>query len=263
MMHTYIECRKTPEEEELTKKLAELALLESTLVQKELELRTLQAQLRVFQGEYFRIVGILYAELDGIKAEILEFLQRWNSKDDEAQKRARQARTRAEESAREARGFLEKEKPKKFSPSESLKNLYRRVAKSIHPDLATDETECARRQRLMAEANRAYEDGNEARLEAILRGWESSPEGVKGEGVGAELIRVIRKIAQVEERLEAIEREITKLKGSGLYQLKLKVEEAEGKGKDLLAEMAWELNNEIFFAKEKLKDLRASGGRCV
>ena len=105
----------------------------------------------MFEAEYFRIVGIRYAELDRIKAEILAFQARRDPKDDEARKRAEHARFRAEESAREARGFLEKERPTKFSPSESLKSLYRRVAKSIHPDLATDEAERARRQRLMAE----------------------------------------------------------------------------------------------------------------
>lgn len=263
MMHTQIERLKTPEEEELTKKLADLALLESTLVQKELELRTLQAELRVFEAEYFRIVGIRYAELDRIKAEILEFQARFNPKDDEARKRAEDARFRAEESARETRGFLDGERPREFSPSESLKSLYRRVAKTIHPDLATDETECAQRQRLMAEANRAYEDGDEARLEAILRGWESSPDRVKGEGVEAELIRVIRKIAQVEERLQAIETEIARLKGSELYQLKLKVEEAGREGRDLLNEMASQLDEEISLKREKLRNLRASrGGRA-
>jgi len=75
------------------------------------------------------------------------------------------------------------------------------------PDFATDDAERVRRQRMMAEANQAYADGNEAKLQAILREWESSPESVKGEGVGAELIRVIRKIAQIEERLHAIEDE--------------------------------------------------------
>ncbi len=262
-MHTHIERLKTPEEEELIKKLAELAFLESTLVQKELELRTLQAQMRVFEAEYFRIVGIRYAELDEIKAKILEHQARLNPENDKARERAEQARSRAEESAKETRGFLEKEKPRKFSPSESLKSLYRRVAKSIHPDLATDEAERARRQRLMAEANRAYEDGDEARLEAILRGWESSPDRVKGEGVAAALIRVIRKIAQVGERLQEIETEIASLEGSEFYQLKLKVEEAGREGRNLLNEMASQLDEEISFEREKLRNLRASrGGRA-
>jgi len=79
-MRTHIERRKTPGEEELIKKLAVLASLESTLVQKELELRTLQAELRVFEAKYFRIVCIRYAELDEIKARILEFQARKRSR---------------------------------------------------------------------------------------------------------------------------------------------------------------------------------------
>jgi hypothetical protein len=47
----------------------------------------------------------------------------------------------------------------------------------------------------MAEANRAYEEGDEERLRVILQEWEGSPESVKGDGPGAELVRVIRKIA--------------------------------------------------------------------
>ena len=50
----------------------------------------------------------------------------------------------------------------------SLKKLYREIAKRIHPDLATDEKDRARRHKLMAEANRAYEDGDEARIVQLL-----------------------------------------------------------------------------------------------
>jgi len=51
-----------------------------------------------------------------------------------------------------------------FTPSENLKKLYREVAKRVHPDLATEESERQRRHELMAEANRAYAEGDEARL---------------------------------------------------------------------------------------------------
>jgi hypothetical protein len=44
-----------------------------------------------------------------------------------------------------------------FRPSDSLKKLYREVAKRIHPDLVTDETEKKRRQQLMIEANQAID----------------------------------------------------------------------------------------------------------
>jgi DnaJ-domain-containing protein 1 len=69
------------------------------------------------------------------------------------------------------------------------------VAKRIHPDLATDSEDRLRRQILMAEANRAFEEGDEDRLRRILHEYEASPDAVKGDGAGADLIRAIRKIA--------------------------------------------------------------------
>jgi hypothetical protein len=63
----------------------------------------------------------------------------------------------------------------------------------------------------MGEASCPYEEGDEDRLEAILREWEMSPEPGKGDGFGAELIRVIRKISQVKERLCEIEAEIPEI----------------------------------------------------
>ena len=159
-----------------------------------------------------------------------------------------QARAKAKESA-QATKALQELRPK---PTESLKKLFREVAKRIHPDLATNEKDRARRQKLMAEANRAYEEGDEAKLQAILQEWESSPESVEGEGVGPELIRVIRKMAQIEKRLSAIEIEIEQLMASDLYRLKAKVDEAENEGRDLLAEMASQVEGQITAATKRL-----------
>ncbi len=188
----------SPEARELDKKKAELAGLQARLAERELDLTTLRAELHSFEGTYLRMVGSRLAELDEIEAQIAEARSRNKPKDQQAQERASQARAQAEESAQAVEAEQETGRREPFKPSENLKKLYREVAKRIHPDLATDESERKRRHELMAEANRAYEEGDAARLEAILRDWESSPESVKGEGPGAELVRVIRKIAQIE-----------------------------------------------------------------
>jgi hypothetical protein len=111
----------------------------------------------------------------------------------------------------------------------------------------------------MSEANRAYEEGDAARLEAILRDWESSPESVKGEGPGAELVRVIRKIAQVEDRLKAIDAEIARLKESDLYHLKGQVDQANNEGRDLLAEMAAGVDQQVVEARGRLRSIKGQG----
>lgn len=242
---------QTPEERELEKKRAELALLETELTEGELELATLRAELAALEARYLREVGVLYAELDEIEAQIAEAQARRKPRDPRVQEEAVQARVQAQESAQTTKAIAEL-KPK---PTENLKKLFREVAKRIHPDLATNDADRARRQKFMAEANRAYEEGNEAKLRAILEEWESSPESVEGEGVGAELIRTIRKIAQIEKRLSTIETEIEQLRASDLYQLKARVEEAENNERNLLAEMASQVEQQITSARKRLSTL--------
>ena len=246
---------QTPEEKELVRKLAELTVLQGELAQRELDLATLQAELHAFERRYLRIVGIRYAELDEIEAQIAEALAGASPKSSEAQERASQARAQANESAQASKIAQGPGRNDKFTPSDALKKLYREVAKSIHPDLATDENDRTRRQHFMAEANQAYEGGNEARLREILREWESSPEAVKGDGVGAELIRVIRKIAQIGRRLQAIESIIAQLRSSDLFRLKTEVEKAEADGTDFLEEMASKLDQQIADAKSLLAEI--------
>ena len=107
----------------------------------------------------------------------------------------------------------------------------------------------------MAEANDAYAVGDDARLQAMLRAWDTRPEAVKGGGVAAELIRAIRQIVQVEDRLHAIEAELAALQASELYQLKAKADEAGREGRDLLAEMATRIEKEIEAARRRLQVL--------
>ena len=98
----------------------------------------------------------------------------------------------------------------------------------------------------------AYEHGDEAELRSILADWEAIPDTVEGEGVGAELIRVIRKIAPIHKRLSEIESEIQQLNTSDLCQLTAKADEAETQGRDFLKEMASQLETQISTARNRL-----------
>ena len=257
-MTAHLTRRQTPEERELDAKKADLAALEIQLAQRELDLATLRVELHGFEQRYLRIVGIKFAEIDDLEAQIAEALNRRNPSDETARQRAENARARAIESARAA-GAIEQRMPVvDFKPSEDLKRLYREIAKRIHPDLTTDPAERAKRNRVMAEANRAYADGDEARLRAILDEWETSPDAVAGEGIGAELIRTIRKIHQVETRLAGIEIEIAKLNGSELSLLKARAEAERMKGRDVLAQMADQLDTQILHLRLKRDGLRSN-----
>ena len=163
-MTTRITHIASPEARELEKKKAELASLEARLAERELDLAALQAELHSFEGTYLRIVGSRLAELDEIEAQIAEAGARNKPKDGEAQERASQARAQAQESAQAVEAEQEAGKREPFLPSENLKKLYREVAKRIHPDLATDESERKRRHELMTEAR------SQDQIPAHLRG---------------------------------------------------------------------------------------------
>ena len=246
--------RVSPEEEELVKKREELALLQADLADRELYLTNLRVEISAFERRYLRQVGVLYAELDEWNAKIAELVAE-DERTKEARFAATQARSQAEESHATVHGEAAKERD--FTPSAELKSMYREVARRVHPDLATDDEDRHNRQRFMAEANRAYEQGDVDQMRKILEEYESSPETVKGTGVAADLVRVIRQIKQIRSRLAQIELEIASLIDSDIAKLKAKVEAASAQGLDLLAEMAEDVETRIDVVRHRFEVLSA------
>jgi hypothetical protein len=250
----------TPEDEELERKRARLAELEAELADRELELASFLAELVHFEKHYLRTVGRRYAILDELNARIADARAKKNPRSEAVRKEAEQARSKANESARAAgeqnRDPLTADDGSSSSKphrSESLDKLYRQAAKLLHPDLTVDPEERKKRHRVMAELNAAYAQGDEERIRAILREWQASPENVLGDGPGAELVRIIRKIAQVETRLKAIAAELDLRRQGELSKLKRQVEEAQAEGRDLLTDLAGQLDRTIANANKELE----------
>jgi hypothetical protein len=107
----------------------------------------------------------------------------------------------------------------------------------------------------MAEVNNAYAAGDIGRLRQILKEWESSPESVIGEGIAFDLIRIIRSISQVKDRLKTIEEEITTIREAEMYKMMMQVQEAEENGRDLLSDLAAKIDSDIKLTKERLEGL--------
>src|SRR5438045_2162682 len=89
----------TPEERELSRKLAGLVELEEALAGREAALATLEVELRVFEVQYLEIVGRRYAGLDEIEANLAELEAACEPSNLELVERAEGARARAQESA--------------------------------------------------------------------------------------------------------------------------------------------------------------------
>ena len=247
----------TPEALELRKKEEELAFLEAELAQKELDFATLQAEIDAFEMRYLRRIGVLISKLDEIEAQIADYLLLLNPKNHKIKEKAKDAHAQAKKTSEEAQKIKDgTESLEAFSPSNEIKSLYRTIAKQIHPDLANDEEDREVRNKLMTELNAAYKSNNLSLLKEIQKDWENKPEGVKGEGVGAELVRVIRKIVQVQERIENIVVIENQIYSTDIYQMKTKVEKAIEIGQDLLLDMENNINQRIIERQSNLLELQ-------
>src|ERR1700675_3869392 len=80
-----------PEEQELARKRDEQAALESELAERELRAANLRAELGAFERRYLHEVGLRYAELDELKAQIAERAAKNQPGADRPQQVARQA----------------------------------------------------------------------------------------------------------------------------------------------------------------------------
>src|SRR6266849_1892277 len=109
---------QTPEERELAAKNADLAALNIQLAQRELDLTTLRVELHAFEQQYLRIVGVKFAEIDDLEAQIAEALNRRHPFDEAAHQRAADARTKATESAGAAGAAEQATHVVSFTPSE-------------------------------------------------------------------------------------------------------------------------------------------------
>jgi hypothetical protein len=108
----------------------------------------------------------------------------------------------------------------------------------------------------MVEANLAYASRDEEQLRLILRAWENSPEAVPGRGPAAMRVRLIRRIAQIDDQLNLLTGEMAALQDTPLWKLKAMVDEAAATGKDLVRDMIGRLKRDILSATNRLDAMR-------
>jgi hypothetical protein len=125
-----------------------------------------------------------------------------------------------------------------------IKNLYRALAKRYHPDLVTDPAEKRRREKVMAEVNQAYADKNLSALQALA----SRPEEPERESVKSRqqvIIELRREIDRLRKLVVELESRLHQLVHSSILELKLDVTIARRAGRDLLGEIAADLQKQI------------------
>jgi hypothetical protein len=260
-----LEWHPGPEAEELARRKAQLLVFSEELQRRERDLDAYRVELHHFETRYRKTLGGRYARLDEL-ADLLDASR------DEAAGGQRPAPDPEDPADRYPGQGLpgggqnwdwgEREPEPEPRPviGEDAKRLFRQLARIIHPDLAGDPAERERRTNLMVAANLAYEQGDVAALEKLLAEWERSPEAVTGSGALVELERTVRRIAQLQTRIDAIDEELAELEASAMGWLRRRTEKAAREGWDLLAHMVRELDRQILEAEVELERRAAAGG---
>lgn len=244
---------------------AELEVLGQELAEMELELATAQGELANFSTRYHAIIAGPIAELDRLQAELAQLRMQQSPDDPALRTHAREAEVRAERSDKEHRQYRDSaatvDTP--FRPGDDLKKRFRQLAQRIHPDRARDEDDRAWRTQLMSEANRAYRAGDEAALDEVLSLWLEGHRGrhpvrgaVRPEPTSA-IATLTAQVEAIRRRIAAIGNELDRLYGSRLYELFAAARLASRQGRDLLAEMAARLDDQILQAQATLDDAAA------
>jgi hypothetical protein len=174
--------------------------------------------------------------------------------DEEIKKRAEELRQRAEESAADAEGA--DGCTQKWRPTVEAKKAYHNLARIIHPDLALDKEEKEKRNELMAKLNEAYSAGDQNKLNKLVEDFRDSPDLIRGDSIGDELVRAIRQIWQIKNRLKELREEKLKVELSELFILHEKVEAEMREGRNLLKQMAERTKTHIKKSQRRLENLR-------
>lgn len=234
-----------PHDQDLEALKARVADLETVLIARSEEATRSKAELDAFRIRYRSEVGLLHEELDRLELAL-------------AEAELGIIRERVGEQAEPAVDPDARLEAQPRFTTDAIRKLFRDVAKAIHPDLAQDDVARDRRHALMIEANRAYAVGDEEQLRAILERWERSPEAVEGSGDDAMRLRLMRRIAQMEEQIDALTDSLAAVKDTSLWKLKAMVDDEAARGKDLIQDMVRRLKRDILVATNRLDAITGS-----
>jgi hypothetical protein len=215
-------------------------------------------------------VGPIEAQLAAVQLHIDEYklrieLVQWRGKslspiqlEAEVEHRLREQRERAEAihaNADIARSFVP---PPPIDPAADLdlKQVYRELAKRIHPDLAMDDADRAIRSQRMVSVNALYAKQDLEGLRQILRQIEPQ-RFAQIETPEQRLARLKDERLRLDAAIRHTKVEIADLNHGPLMALKLEVALSRSRGYDVLAEVAQQMQKRLIDAESELQRLIA------
>ncbi len=224
----------------------EIMRLETLLVERRRELVSLQEELRLFKSRYTQVVGSRLAELADIERAIKEAEARLFGVEDMPEE---------EDTASHHNDVAEAHRARSMPVKAALRKLFWSIAKVFHPDHAADEQEAQRRHTIMAEASRAYTEGDIESLHTLLGDEHLQSYCANGSGARDEdeEENPANRLLGLKDELRTIEFGIKRITQDSLYQLKLSCDVEAAQHRDALAAIAERIARQIIKARHRLE----------
>jgi hypothetical protein len=234
----------------------------------ESELTTVQAEVTEFTRQYHQQVGQRMAKLEALQASLAR-------KNSPRAAQASAARTEKAAQPHETQTFKERQADfsafeshhaseqsshdaanpqKKTAPAQDIKRRFRQLAQQIHPDRATSDADRAWRTQLMSQANHAYRQNDARALSDVAALWEARKEHAPRMAANESLrsaettppdAELTAEVGRLRTYLIRIEQKLQQIFGTRLYDLFMTARQAARQGRDLLREMAEQLDESI------------------
>ncbi len=195
-----------------------------------------------------RRLDALQAEIDALRGELRRFRDTFLAAENDSP--AGQQAWRFEDGPAAAAGeFRYRASPSAARPAPegkrlaAIKQLYRRLARRFHPDLALDERDRAYRTDIMMAINAAYTAGDLEELERLAEEPDSISRAPQSPEEMA--LALQREVERCRRRLAEIATEMATLEQHDSTRLLRRAERAAAEGRDLLAELAADLRRRI------------------
>jgi septal ring factor EnvC (AmiA/AmiB activator) len=252
-----------------------IAQQEAELADLETEILDIEQEMKAFTERYNRLIKPLQDKLDLINDMIADLEKErysppaspqpgsrwttWTPPDDyvsveEQYRRAWQVPKQERAGFDESFQALPTSETRPDDVKVELKKLYRKLARRFHPDLATEPDERERRNRLMAEINAAYSDRD---LDA-LRLLAAQPEDARiDEPIAVLHLRQLQQInQQLARRIGELRFQRSEMFNGEMMSLKIQASLASHRKRDLLQEMADQLELDYRASLDRLDKLR-------
>lgn len=222
----------------------------------ESELATRMSEIREFDAKVEARLGPLETELEVLDAQIRSYKKEiYQRQQAEIFPNWVDYSKRETPNAKDYASPADKNTP--AQPSNELRDLYRELARKYHPDTAFDEIDRQYRHEMMLRINEAYASGNLTELRRHAGGKVHVPIGPEkpaSPAIRSSIERVQADLVACQTKLRETRAQIETLRFHPSVQLSLNVKLAWRQNKDLIGEMARELEIKV---KEKKREREA------